>query len=134
MRVQINNEIRDYSESIFFGLNLRQLICSALACGVAVGSYFLFRKHLGIETLSWFCILCAAPFAALGFVKYNGMTAEKVLWCFIKSEILMPYQLSFHASNYYDDLVREYDKDQSKSKKRKRGNSNESIGTTIEEK
>lgn len=134
MRVQINNEIRDYSESIFFGLNLRQLIFSALACGVAVGSYFLFRKHLGIETLSWLCILCAAPFAALGFVKYNGMTAEKVLWCFIKSEILMPYQLSFHASNYYDDLVREYDKDQSKSKKRKRGNSNESIGTTIEEK
>lgn len=134
MRVQINNEIRDYSESIFFGLNLRQLIFSALACGVAVGSYFLFRKHLGIETLSWLCILCAAPFAALGFVKYNGMTAEKVLWCFIKSEILMPYQLSFHASNYYDDLVREYDKEQSKSKKRKRGNSNESIGTTIEEK
>lgn len=134
MRVQINNEIRDYSESIFFGLNLRQLIFSALACGVAVGSYFLFRKHLGIETLSWLCILCAAPFAALGFVKYNGMTAEKVLWCFIKSEILMPYQLSFHASNYYDDLVREYDKEQSKSKKRKRGNSNESIGTTIQEK
>lgn len=134
MRVQINNEIRDYSESIFFGLNLRQLIFSALACGVAVGSYFLFRKHLGIETLSWLCILCAAPFAALGFVKYNGMTAEKVLWCFVKSEILMPYQLSFHASNYYDDLVREYDKEQSKSKKRKRGNSNESIGTTIQEK
>lgn len=131
MRVQINNEIRNYSESIFFGLNLRQLIFSALACGVAVGSYFLFRKHLGIETLSWLCIICAAPFAALGFVKYNGMTAEKVLWCFIKSEILMPYQLSFHASNYYDDLVREYDKEQSKSKKRKRGNSDESIGTTI---
>lgn len=131
MRVQINNEIRDYSESIFFGLNLRQLIFSALACGVAVGSYFLFRKHLGIETLSWLCILCAVPFAALGFIKYNGMSAEKVLWCFIKSEILMPYQLSFHASNYYDNLVREYDKEQSKSKKRKRGNSDESIGTTI---
>lgn len=134
MRVQINNEIRDYSESIFFGLNLRQLIFSALACGVAVGSYFLFRKHLGIETLSWLCILCAAPFVALGFIKYNGMTAEKVLWCFIKSEILMPYELSFHSDNHYKELIDEYDKEQSKNKKRKRGNSNESIGTTIQEK
>lgn len=134
MRVQINNEIRDYSESIFFGLNLRQLICSALACGVAVGSYFLLRKHLGIETLSWLCILCAAPFAALGFVKYNGMTAEKVIWCFIKSEILMPYELSFHTDNKYKELIDEYDKEQNKNQKRKRGNSNESSGTTIQEK
>lgn len=126
MRVQINNEIRDYSESIFFGLNLRQLIFSALACGVAVGSYFLFRKHLGIETLSWLCILCAAPFAALGFVKYNGMPAEKVLWCFIKSEILIPYELSFHTTNCYKELVNESDKEQSK-KKRKRGKIDECI-------
>lgn len=120
MRVQINNEIRDYSESIFFGLNLRQLVFSALACLVAVGPYFLFRKHLGIETLSWLCILCAAPFAALGFVKYNGMPAEKILWCFIKSEILMPYELSFHTTNYYKELVDEDNKEQTK-KKRKRG-------------
>ena len=32
---------------------------------------------LGTETTSWICIIAAAPFAALGFVKYNGMTAEK---------------------------------------------------------
>jgi hypothetical protein len=132
MRVQINNEIRDYSESIFFGLNLRQLIFSALACGVAVGSYFLFRKHMGIETLSWLCILCASPFAALGFFKYNGMTAEKVLWCFIKSEILMPYQLSYHATNHYENLLKESDKEQSKNKKRKRGNRNECNNKSIQ--
>lgn len=129
MRVQINNEIRDYSESIFFGLNLRQLIFSALACTAAVGSYFLFREHLGIETLSWLCILCAVPFAVLGFFKYNGMTAEKFLWCFIKSEILMPYELSFHAANYFEDLIKESNKKQ--SKKRKRGITDEKIKKII---
>ncbi len=40
MEVKINREIRDYQESIFFGLNLRQLIFSILAIGVAVGIYF----------------------------------------------------------------------------------------------
>ena len=36
MEVKINREIRDYTESMFFGLSLRQLIFSALAVAVAV--------------------------------------------------------------------------------------------------
>ena len=77
MEVKINKEIRNYTESMFFGLSLRQFIFSVLACGVAVGLYFLLRPHFGTETLSWMCILGAAPFALIGFVKYNGMTAEQ---------------------------------------------------------
>ena len=38
MEVKINREIRNYTESMFFGLSLRQFIFSVLACGVAVGS------------------------------------------------------------------------------------------------
>lgn len=72
MEVKINKEIRNYTESMFFGLSLRQFIFSVLACGVAVGLYFLLRPHFGTETLSWVCILGAAPFALMGFVKYNG--------------------------------------------------------------
>ena len=41
MEIKINREIRDYTENIFFGLSLRQLIFSLLACGVAVGIYSL---------------------------------------------------------------------------------------------
>ena len=37
MEVKINKEIRNYTESMFFGLSLRQFIFSVLACGVAVG-------------------------------------------------------------------------------------------------
>ena len=97
MDIKINKEFRDYSETIYFGLNMRQLVFSAAAVGVAVGSYFLLRKHLNIETLSWLCILCAAPFAALGFITYNGMTAEQFLWAWIKTEILLPRKLVFKA-------------------------------------
>jgi len=122
MEVKINREIRDYSESVYFGLNLRQFIFSILACGVAVGLYFLLRPLLGIETLSWLCILGAAPFAALGFFKYHGMTAEKAMLAYIKSEFLMPKELKFQSSNYYDTIERSNDNVRShrNSKKEKR--------------
>ena len=77
MEVKINKEIRNYTESMFFELSLRQFLFSVLACGVAVGLFFLLRRHFGTETRSWLCILGAAPFAAMGFVRYNGMTAEQ---------------------------------------------------------
>lgn len=53
MEIKINREIRDYKENIFFGLSLRQLIFSLLACGVAVGIYLGLRDALGTETVSW---------------------------------------------------------------------------------
>ena len=101
MEVKINKDIRDFSESIFFGLSLRQFIFSILACLVAVVLYFLLKPFFGIETLSWVCILGAAPFAALGFIKYNGMPAEEFVIAFIKSEILMPRHLTFNSQNIY---------------------------------
>lgn len=106
MEVKINKEIRNYTESMFFGLSLRQFIFSALACGVAVGLFFLLRPHFGTETLSWVCILGASPFAMMGFVKYNGMTAEQFVWAWIKSEFLMPKKLMFLPDNLYYETVK----------------------------
>ena len=86
MEVKINKEIRNYTESMFFGLSLRQFIFSVLACGVAVGLYFLLRPRFGTETLSWVCILGAFPFAAMGFIKYKiDLLGSRVL---LKGKIL----------------------------------------------
>lgn len=114
MEVKINKEIRNYTESMFFGLSLRQFIFSFAACGVAVVLYFLLRPHFGMETLSWVCILGAAPFAVMGFVKYNGMTAEQFVWAWIKSEFLMPKRILFHPNNLYfetlKDTIQDYER------------------------
>ena len=106
MEVKINKEIRNYTESMFFGLSLRQFIFSVLACGVAVALYFVLRPYFGTETLSWMCILGASPFAALGFIKYNGMTAEQFVWAWIKSEFLMPKKLTFLPENLYYEALK----------------------------
>lgn len=115
MEVKINKEIRDYTESIYFGLSLRQFIFSLLACIVAVILYFLFRPYFSISTLSWICILGAAPFAALGFIKYNGMNLEKFIAAYIKSEILTPRHLTFKPVNFYYELVKRRQGDDKKN-------------------
>ena len=95
MEIKINREIRDYTESMFFGLSLRQFIFSLAAVAVAVGIYFFLKPHFGTETVSWLCIVGAAPFAALGFIRYNGMNAERFLWAWIRSEFIMPKKLVY---------------------------------------
>lgn len=99
MEIKINREIRDYHESMFMGLSLRQTICSLLAVGAAVG--------LCTEGVSWVCMLGAAPFAALGFVSYHGMPAEKFLWVWFRSEILEPKVIRFQPTNLYYEIMKD---------------------------
>lgn len=106
MEVKINREIRNYTESMFFGLSLRQCVFSVLAMGVAVALYFILKPYVGMETVSWMCILGAAPFAALGFITYHGMTAEQFLWAWLRSELIEPRFLRSEPVHniYYDAL------------------------------
>ena len=64
------------------------------------------------------CILGAAPFAAMGFVNYNGMTAEQFAWAWLRSEMLEPKQIKFEPVNiYYEalkDAIDEHEKEVSK--------------------
>ena len=106
MEVKINKEIRNYTESMFFGLSMRQFLFSVLACGVAVGLFFLLRGRFGTETVSWMCVLGASPFAVMGFVRYNGMTAEQFVWAWIKSEFLMPKRVLFLPDNLYYEALK----------------------------
>ena len=107
MEVKINKEIMDYSETMFFGLSLRQFFFSAFACGIAVLIYFRLEPLLGLETTSWICIVAAFPFAVTGFLKYNGMTAEQFVWAWIKYVFLTPKVLTIGNCNYYYAIASE---------------------------
>ena len=57
MEVRINKEVRDYQESLFFGLSLRQFIFALLAVAVAVGVYFGLRTVVGNADIGWLCVM-----------------------------------------------------------------------------
>lgn len=99
MEVPVNREIRSYREAVFWGLSLRQLIWGGLAVIASIAVYFLLQPTLGTDVVSWLCILAAAPFAFIGFFSWHGMTAEKVLFAWLKNYIT-PTELPFVSTNY----------------------------------
>lgn len=106
MEVRINKEVRDYQESIFFGLSLRQFLFAILAVGVAVAIYFGLKDVVGTSEVGWMCILGALPFAMCGFFRYNGMPAEKFISAWLRSEYICPKKLVFKAENIYVNTMK----------------------------
>lgn len=102
--IKINKEIRDYTESIFFGLSLRQSIFSIIACIIATGIYFLFNDKLGTEMTSWLCMLGAAPFAALGFIRFQGMYTEDIVKTALYSFLLSSTNLINKPFDLYEEI------------------------------
>lgn len=90
---------------MFFGLSMRQFFFAVIGVGIAVLMYFLLRSYLGTETLSWVCMLGAAPFVAMGFVTYNGMTAEQFAWTWLRSKFIEPQKVKFECNTFYHEIV-----------------------------
>lgn len=107
MEIKINREIRNYTESIFFGLSMRQSVFSLLAIISAVVLGFTFRYMVNTEVLSWICIFGAAPFGLIGFITYHGMTAEQFAWAWIRSELLEPHHYYNEPRNTYYELLKD---------------------------
>ena len=101
MEIKINREIRNYTESMFFGLSMRQFIFAVAGCGAAVLLYFALKPFFGLETLSWMCMFGAAPFIACGFITYNGMNAEQFAQVWIKSKFIEPVKVKFECDTLY---------------------------------
>ena len=119
MEVKINREIREYTESMFFGLTMRQFVFSVLALASSVATYFILKSLIGLEAVSWVCMLAAVPFGVLGFVKYNGMPAEKFIAAWVRSELLLPKALVFGDSNLYLEARRLAEEEKNNKKNRK---------------
>ena len=107
MEIRINKEIKDYHESLFFGLSTRQFICSVAAVGAAVGIYFGLKNYIDKETVSWLCIVAAAPIAVAGFFKYNGMNFEEFVRAWFRSEFLAAGVRKFESTNYLYEMIKE---------------------------
>ena len=108
MEININKDIREYTEGVFFGLNLRQLICSGLAVASAVAVYFGARGTMANDVITYLCIAVAIPFAAIGFIKYNGMPMEKIFVAWFKDCFLCPRRLNVRANNIYKEALKDY--------------------------
>ena len=96
---------------------MRQFIFSVLAVAVAVALYFVLNPYLGTETVSWVCVLGAAPFAAMGFFKYHGMTAEQFVINWVRTELIEPKHFRFQSQSLYCQMMKNAAKNKRKEKR-----------------
>lgn len=107
MEIKINKEIREYSESIFFGLSMRQCLFSVLACIVAIGIYFACHTTFGTEITSWLCMFGAFPFATFGFITYQQMYMEEIIVVSLRSFRLILVDLVNKPINIYHEILKD---------------------------
>ena len=81
MEVRINKEVRDYQESLFFGLSLRQFLFALLAVAVAVGVYFGLHTVVGNADVGWLCVLAFSQiFHALSRPAFGWLLAGGIIY------------------------------------------------------
>lgn len=78
IKADVPQDVTEYKEQFFFGINSRQLICSVLMIVVAVVIFLVGSKFISTDILVYITIALIAPLAAVGFLKYNGMGFEKI--------------------------------------------------------
>lgn len=104
MDIKIPKEIRLYKETTVLNLTARQLIFVILAGISSVTTFLTLRKTVEVNLLSIICVFVSAPFAALGFLEFHGMTAEEFIFVWFRYTF-MQKKLSFKSKNFYQELL-----------------------------
>lgn len=110
IEVKIPKEITEYKEKLFFNLNLRQTICSALVISINVPLYIFGQDYISSDVLSWIVILVAVPIFFAGFFKYNSLNFESFLMALIKYNFIYPQLRVYKTKNMYEILFKKYNK------------------------
>ena len=103
--VRIPEEIRKYKERIVFGLNARQIICVMIICLVCIPLYWFGREKISADLLGWIIIAVSAVLSMIGFLRINGLPAEKFAVIALKTYFLYPEKRKFRSENTFRQLI-----------------------------
>lgn len=103
IEIKIPKEITEYKEKFLFGLTVRQCVSVAAALAVCVPLYIFGKDFLGDDITSWLVILIAVPVLGFGFVKYNGMTFERLLAVLYRQKFAEPQKRKYEELPVFYD-------------------------------
>ncbi len=95
IEIKIPKEITEYKEKFLFGLTVRQCISIAAALGICIPLYIFGRGALGDDVTSWLVILIAVPVFGFGFIRYNGMTFERLVAVVFRQKFAEPQKRKY---------------------------------------
>jgi hypothetical protein len=101
IRETIPREVTEYKEKFFFGLTARQLVCIGGCLAITIPTGIYGNKILPNDLVQWIVILEALPFAAFGFINFDGQSVEKVFLKALKFYIMPQKDIIFYKSSLY---------------------------------
>lgn len=99
MNHKIGPDLREFSETVFFGLNMRQLISSLVGIALSVTIWLTLCDRLGQQYTSWLCCAAVAPCACIGFIKVQGQSFERFAVSWIKYRFLESHKLRYRSND-----------------------------------
>jgi hypothetical protein len=91
----------EYKEKFFFGLTVRQLVCTAACLAITIPTGIFGGKILPSDIVQWIVILEAIPFAAFGFISFDGQPVEKVFFKAFKYYISPQKDIIYYKPEIY---------------------------------
>lgn len=107
MRIEINEDIEKYEETVIMGLTAQQAVFSALSLLVGAGIVLFLYEKIGMMASCYLATPFVIPIALMGFYRYNGMNFFQFFVRFIKSFTLtrpLPY-CSTESRKAYEKLL-----------------------------
>lgn len=95
IEIKIPKEITEYKEKFLFGLTVRQCVSIAAALGVAIPLYIFGKDYLGADIAGWLVLLVVVPVFGFGFLKYNGMTFERLVAVIYRQKFAEPQKRKY---------------------------------------
>lgn len=94
LEVQLNRDIREYKDKLWWGLTGRQILFALLGL-FAGGGLCLLTFPFGTAVAATCCMVGMLPFLALGFFKWHGQPIEVFIKVWIRGNIMtdrfLPY-------------------------------------------
>jgi hypothetical protein len=113
LNYDIGPDLRGFSETVFFGLNLRQLFASAAGIVLSVLVWLCCHKTVGEEVTHWLCCAVVVPCACIGFIKVQNQPFERIAIAWLKYFLAERHELPFQSE---DEELLEYKKAQKRHK------------------
>lgn len=125
IEVRVPNEINDYHEK-FYGLTLRQIIAVILMAIFTIPTYIYLSQYIGSDPASYIIIAIACPFAFFGFVKIQGLDAEKIIPFWYRNYLLFTKPLIFKTQKEINAEIEA----KKQAKKNKKNKKDKAVATT----
>lgn len=107
LEVKIPEEIMKLQENVWLGLTLRQVIATILTLIITTCSFVFIKPWIGEDFAIFIGAVLATPVILIGFVKWHGMTGEKILMLVIIHHFFTPKKITFKSTNIFRTLLNE---------------------------